>query len=93
MKNIFRHIIAIALTISCTATAFPQLIAKAAENNITPPGWVLDKSSNTVGGVTVDTTEKYSGKASMKLNNQTPRTEEQYVRISYEKIPVTPGHT
>ena len=92
MKKFLRHIIAIALTVSCTATAFPQLIASAAQD-ITPPGWVLDKSSNTVGGVTVDTTEKYSGKASMKLNNQTPRTEEQYVRISYEKIPVTPGHT
>ena len=64
----------------------------SAATNTVPPGWSFGMSANTVGGVTIDTAEKFSGEASMKLWNLTRRTKEEYVRISYD-IPVKPGHS
>lgn len=91
MKNMMKRVVALTVAMVCILSVFqiPETVGAASS---APSGWVLDMSSNTVGGVTVDTAEKYSGNASMKLHNYTRRTKEEYVRISYE-IPVQPGHT
>lgn len=91
MKKFMTRMLSIALTVGCLLTVFPA-INVSADTNTVPPGWSFGMSANTIGGVTIDTTEKYSGEASMKLYNNTKRTKEEYVRISYE-IPVEAGHS
>lgn len=91
MKNIMKRILATVLAISSLLTIFSAMSVSAATNTV-PPGWSFGMSANTVGGVTIDTAEKFSGEASMKLWNLTRRTKEEYVRISYD-IPVKPGHS
>ncbi|MBQ2614113.1 MAG: beta-galactosidase [Clostridia bacterium] len=90
MKKRMNRIFAMVLAASALFTVVPAMGVGAATNTV-PAGWSFGMSANTVGGVTVDTTEKYGGEASMKLWNHTRRTKEEYVRISYD-IPVEPGH-
>ncbi|MBE7011340.1 MAG: hypothetical protein E7415_01550 [Ruminococcaceae bacterium] len=91
MKNMMKRVVAFAVALVCILSVFqmPEITYAASS---APAGWSLEVTANTVGGVTIDTTEKYSGNASMKLYNHTRRTKEEFVRISYA-IPVEPGHT
>ncbi len=91
MKNMMKRMVAWVIAVGCIISVFPGN-EKVEAADAAPDGWVLEVTANTVGGVSVDTTEKYNGNASMKLYNHTRRTKEEYVRISYA-IPVEPGHT
>ncbi len=71
------------LMIPMTATVL------AATDTSTVPGWTFENWAE--GGIMVDTTEKYSGQASVKLWNKIIGTDK-YVRFSYP-INVEPGHT
>ena len=91
MKNMMKRMVAWVIAIGCIISGFP-VFEKVEAADAAPAGWTLEVTANTVGGVTIDTSEKYSGNASMKLYNHTRRTKEEFVRLSYA-ISVEPGHT
>lgn len=92
MKNTIKRMLALVVSFAVVLPVFPvSAEVRSAKDDSTVPGWSCE-ISNVDGGVEIDTTEKFSGEASMKLYNNTPRTNGEYIRISYP-IAVQPGHT
>lgn len=90
MSNMKMRILALTIVLTTVLTAFPIYSVSAATDTTTVPGWSCEVS-NAEGGVVIDNDVKYSGDASMKLWNNTPKNSS-YVRISYP-ITVEPGHS
>lgn len=90
MSNMKMRILALTIVLTTVLTAFPIYSVSAATDTKTVPGWSCEVS-NAEGGVAIDNDVKYSGEASMKLWNNTPKNSS-YVRISYP-ITVEPGHS
>lgn len=96
MKNAMKRIIALVISFAVVLPVLAISPVSAEVRNTTDrttlPGWGCE-ISNSDGGIIIDTTEKYSGDASIKLYNYTPGSNTSYVRLSYENVPVVPGHT
>ncbi|MBR5152760.1 MAG: beta-galactosidase [Clostridia bacterium] len=90
MKNLTKRMLACLLMAAMLIPVVPTGFVYAATDTTTVPGWSCEMNAD--GGVSVDTTEKFSGNASMKLYNNTVRTSGEYIRISYP-IAVQPGHS
>ncbi len=79
--KVFTRIAAALTTLMILAECIPVL---AANDTTSVPGWTVEISGGIDGGAYVDSSEKASGKNSMKLYNNTPKTSDTtFLRASY----------
>ena len=94
-KNIFiKRLIVMAAVFALCVPQLAELGVYAAvetkTDNSTIPGWSVE-FSKADGGAFIDTEEKYSGEASMRLENHAPSDNGGYLRVSYP-VTVEPNH-
>ena len=93
MKKFIKHIVSAVIVFAIAAPAVPVSFAAVVTKTDTStiPGWSVELNKAD-GGASIDTTEKYSGEASMKLCNYAPSDNGGYLRVSYP-VSVKPNHS
>lgn len=92
MKKLISRVAATAISLSLAlpaAVSFAAVETKTDTSSV--PGWTVE-FSKADGGAVIDTEEKYSGEACMKMTNYAPSDNGGYLRVSYP-VTVKPNHS
>lgn len=80
MTNIYKRFLSLLMTVSFVVPFFGLSTVSAADDLC---GWTA-KYQDAQGTVSIDKTEAYSGKSSLKLVNYTPKTSNRFIYVTYD---------